>query len=81
MQEISEGLYLHNFVGGSGIIIRRSCIKEPLPKTDWILGGWFDWQLKHPEVKKAFYEGVEIKLLDEKGYGDYPEYYKSTKRL
>jgi glycosyltransferase involved in cell wall biosynthesis len=81
MQEISEGLYLHNYVGGSGIVFRRNIIKEPLPKTDWILGGWFDWQLAHPEVKKAFYEEVEIKLLDEKGYGDYPDYYKETKRI
>ena len=81
MQEISDGLYLNNFVGGSGIIIRRNIIKEPLPKTNWILGGWFDWQLAHPEVKKAFYAGVEIKLLDEKGYGDYPEYYRATKRV
>lgn len=81
LKKIDQGTYQHICVGGSGILIRRSVIKEPLPKTDWILGGWFDWQLAHPEIKKTFYEGVEIKLLDEKGYGDYPEYYKNTGRI
>lgn len=84
MTQLSKGVYENNFVGGSGVIIRRSVIREELPNTGWVLGGWFDWQLKHPEIRKGFCEDVEIELLDtnENGedYSRYPEYYIFTKR-
>lgn len=73
-------LYFNHFVGGSGILCRRSCLNT-IPATDWKLGGWRQFQRDHPKLKKAFCEDVEIKLLDEHGYSDYPEYYKETKRL
>jgi glycosyltransferase involved in cell wall biosynthesis len=81
LPKIGEGLWKSDFVGGSGIVFRRRCVKGYLPKTDWVLGGWNDWQKAHPEVKKAFTDKVEIKLLDEKGYDDYPEYYQKTGRI
>ena len=73
-------LLFNHFVGGSGILCRRSVLSE-IPVTEWKLGGWRQWQREHPNVKKAFCDNVEIKLLDEAGYNDYPEYYKETKRL
>ena len=81
LPKLAAGVYLNSFVGGSGVIVRRKVVQEPLPQTDWVLGGWFDWQSHHPEVHKGFSEAVEIKLLDDHGYSDYPEYYKETKRL
>ncbi len=74
-----NGLLFNHYVGGSGILFKRELIKE-VPETTWKLGGWRKWQLQNPEVKKAFCESVEIKLLDEHGYTDYPEYYKTTGR-
>lgn len=72
-------LYFHRFVGGSGIVIKRSVLSL-LPRTDWILYSWNTWQKQNPKVTKAFAADVEIKLLDEEGYHDYPEYYKETGR-
>ena len=74
-------LYFNSFVGGSGIIMKRKVLSE-LPHTDWLLYSWMTWQKQNPNVVKAFaQDDVEIKLLDENGYQDYPDYYKSTKRI
>jgi glycosyltransferase involved in cell wall biosynthesis len=71
----------HHFVGGSGIIFRRSSITE-IPVTEWKLYGWRQFQRDNPKLKKAFCTDVEVELLDGAGdYSDYPEYYKSTGRL
>jgi glycosyltransferase involved in cell wall biosynthesis len=70
----------HTFVGGSGIVFKRKMVLR-IPETDWKLYGWREFQRKHPELKKAFCTDVTIKLLDEHGYGDYPEYYTETGRL
>jgi cellulose synthase/poly-beta-1,6-N-acetylglucosamine synthase-like glycosyltransferase len=70
----------HNFVGGSGIVFKRKMVLR-IPETDWKLYGWREFQRQHPELKKAFCTDVTIKLLDEHGYGDYPEYYTETGRL
>ena len=75
-----NGLLYHHFVGGSGIMFKRSVITT-IPETDWAIGGWRAWQRRYPDIKKGFCEDVKIKLLDEHGYGDYPEYYKQTGRL
>ena len=79
-KQIGPGVYESNFVGGAGIIFKPSKITT-IELTDWKLLGWNKWQLKHLDVRKAFYEGVEVKLLDEHGYSDYPDYYKETQRL
>lgn len=73
-------LFFNHFVGGSGILCKRSALTE-IPVTQWALGGWREFQRQRPDLVKAFCEDVEIKLLDEHGYQDYPEYYKETKRL
>jgi GT2 family glycosyltransferase len=80
LKGIDEETFETPFVGGSGIIFRRTIIKEPLASPEWKLGGWNDWQVAHPEFKKVFYGGVEVRLLDEHGYFDYPEYYRETLR-
>lgn len=76
----SGELCFNYFVGGSGVLIKRSVMSD-LPSTEWILYSWVTWQKQHPAVIKAFAKDVEIKLLDEKGYNDYPDYYKLTKRI
>lgn len=80
MPEIVPGLRKNHFVGGSGIVFRRDIV-EKVPETKWMLGGWRQFQRERPELIKAFFEKVEIKLLDEHGYSDYPDYYVKTKRL
>lgn len=75
-----NGVLYNHFVGGTGIMFKRSAITT-IPETDWPLGGWRLWQRRYPDVKKGFVEDVEIKLLDEHGYTDYPEYYTETGRL
>lgn len=77
---LGPGVYGSRFVGGSGIVFRPSKITT-IEDTDWKLMGWNKWQLEHPEVKKAFCDHVSVRLLDEHGYGDFPEYYKETRRL
>jgi hypothetical protein len=42
--------------------------------------GWREYQRQNPGIRKAFVPSVSIKLLDENGYEDYPEYYKQTGR-
>lgn len=81
LKPLGPGCYESKFVGGSAIIFRRSKVKELFDETGWVLGGWNKWQLDHPEVRKGFCEHTEAKLLDEHGYGDYPDYYKETGRL
>lgn len=77
-------LRFNHFVGGSGIMFRRSIV-DRIPETAWKIGGWRQWQREHPEVKKAFATDVSIQLLDtnEDGedYSMYPEYYKQTGRI
>lgn len=78
-------LRINEFVGGSGIIIRRLVIKEKLNTTLGILRGWTEWQRRNPKVVKGFDISVEIKLLDTKTgktlYDKYRDYYKFTERL
>lgn len=73
-------MYFNSFIGGSGILMRRKVLSE-LPDTEWLLYSWMTWQKRNPKVIKAFIENVEIELLDQHGYQDYPEYYKETKRI
>lgn len=78
--ERKNGLLYNHFVGGSGVMMRRAVLTE-MPTVKWVLGPWREWQKQNPKVTKAFCEDVEIKLLDEHGYGDYPEYYAKTGRI
>lgn len=80
MKQPSPGVFLNHFVGGSGILFRRSAVNY-IPQTEWVLEGWRQFQREHPELRKAFCDHTEIQLLDQHGYEDYPEYYKQTKRL
>lgn len=76
-----NGLYYNHFVGGTGIMVKRSVITK-IPETEWKIGGWRAWQRRYPDVKKAFTEDVEIKLLDQDGYPEeYTDYYKQTGRI
>jgi GT2 family glycosyltransferase len=78
-------LYYNDFVGGSAIVVRRWAIKIPIEEKKWVLGGWTEYQRKHPELKKAFCSSEEVVLLDMLKdnvpvHADYPEYYKKTGR-
>lgn len=75
-----KSVYLHHFVGGSGIVFRRNKI-DKLPETEWKLYSWRQYQREHPELRTAFTTDVEIHLLDSGGkHVAYPEYYKETRR-
>jgi GT2 family glycosyltransferase len=77
-------LRFNHFVGGSGILFRRSIVNQ-VPNTEWMLGGWRQFQRDNPHLRKAFATDVEVQLLDtnEGGadYSQYPDYYRETKRL
>lgn len=77
-------LRFNHFVGGSGILFRRNIVRQ-VPQTEWMLGGWRQFQRDNPHLRKAFATDVEVQLLDtnEGGadYSQYPDYYKETKRL
>lgn len=73
-------LRFNSFVGGSGVIFRRDKV-DYIPETDNPIMGWRQFQRDHPELRKAFATDVDIKLLDEHGYTDYPEYYAKTGRV
>lgn len=79
-----NGLIYNHFVGGSGIMFRRSLVTS-IPETESKILGWRQWQREHPEVRKAFCEDVTIELLDttEAGtnYSKYEDYYRQTGRL
>lgn len=79
-EQRDASILYHHFIGGSGIVFKRWNILK-VPETQWKLYGWRQYQREHPELIKAFCEDVEVKLLDEHGYTDYPEYYKETGRI
>ena len=75
-----------NYVGGSGILIRRALIDGLIPVSRAILGGWTQYQANKPELKKVFCRNIEIELLDMKGdneykFDKYPDYYVEVGRL
>jgi len=80
----NEKLFYSDHVGGSGVVIRRSSIKEEL-SSKRLLGGWDELQKKIPNNKKAFFAGTELEILDiAKGQvdlGDYQKYYEETGRI
>ncbi len=75
-----NGLIYNHYVGGSGILFKRKLVHS-IPETDNKIMGWRKFQEQNPKLRKAFVPSVEIKLLDEDGYNDYPEYYKQTGRI
>lgn len=85
LQKIGDNVFLSEYIGGSGVIIKRSAITKRIPGTKWALGGWSRYQRENPELRTAFCGNVEIGLLDMKGdnapdYGKYKDYYKETGR-
>jgi GT2 family glycosyltransferase len=84
--EKDDSVFHSNFVGGSGLILRRDKINF-IPATNWKLYGWRQYQREHPSLKTAFCTAVEIELLDmnKNGGTNYPEeylsYYKETGRI
>ena len=72
-------LYFSEIVGGTGTLIRRSYIDEPLPEIPGTLSGWIQYQSVKNRIS-AFYSGVWIERLDQEGTNkyksesDYPEY-------
>lgn len=81
---INKEIYYNDFVGGSGVVIRRSCVNERIDSHRF-LGGWDDFQFKNPNLKKAFFTGTSLKLFDhyegEIKYSEHPEYYQATGRF
>ncbi len=71
-------LYLLDWVGGTGTIIRTAKVKD-IPEMKGTLLGWVKYQANNPDVS-AFYTGVFVKRLDQTGTNkykepsDYPEY-------
>ena len=80
LSKLGDGCYESKYIGGSGIIMRRSKLGV-LPEDGWKLGGWNRWQVDHPHVTRGFCEHTTVRLLDEHGYEQYPDYYKETGRL
>lgn len=80
MKNPKLGIFLNHFIGGSGIIFRREKVNN-IPNTNSAIMGWREFQKQNPNFKVGFSENTEIKLLDEGGYYDYPEYYKETGRI
>lgn len=83
--EQNPHIFHSDFVGGSGIAIRRTKMNGKLQEASHILYSWFEYQRSHPEMRKAFCDNVEIGLLDMKGhnkpdYGKYRKYYQETGR-
>ncbi|MFA5558765.1 MAG: glycosyltransferase [Methanofastidiosum sp.] len=78
-------LYLSEMVGGTGVLIRRSMINEPIPEHKGTLSGWIMYQHSKNYVS-AFYTGVWIDRLDQIGTNqykksDYPEYDKLIDKM
>ena len=74
-----------DYVGGSGILIRRALIDSLIPKSSAMLGGWTQWQKRHPDLKKVFCKNLEIELLDMENdnkfnFEKYPNYYVEVGR-
>jgi glycosyltransferase involved in cell wall biosynthesis len=79
-------VYINNYIGGSGIIIKKDVVNS-LPEKGRVLGGWNIWQMANPQIPKAFYTGTTLDLLDMNIDGSYKitnkdiGYYKETGRL
>lgn len=78
-------LRYNSFVGGSGIMCRRSVLSNLPTRTDKLMS-WRIWQRDNPRVKKAFCVDCEIELLDTDSNGanypeEYREYYVKTGRI
>jgi len=71
-------------VGGSGIVLRREIIQEPLEDNG--LSGWGNFQYQHREHRRGMFDGVWIDLLDMADYNTYrtdidTDYFLSTGRF
>lgn len=76
-----EKLYLYKLTGGTGSLIRRQLIKEPIPEMKGTLGGWGHYctdKFYNNNYVSAFYTGVFNNLCDMTGTNqkiyEFPEY-------
>ena len=76
-----ENLYLFPHVSGTGVLIRRKHIDEPVEKKEGTLSGWVNYQFlkcRNGNLRCAFYSGVWVDRLDfvdtNKIKCDYPKY-------
>jgi len=80
-------LYFNDFVGGSGVVFKKKVmISFEKEYGTSRLHGWTQTQAANKNWKKAFYDGVFVKLLDMEDdnvtkYDLYPDYYSFTGRI
>ncbi|MDD5618337.1 MAG: glycosyltransferase family 2 protein [Candidatus Omnitrophica bacterium] len=81
-------IYLALNGGGTGILIRRQVIDEPVPEKKGTLGGWVHYQNSLGRVwPSCFYSGAWVDRLDQtatnkyKEPSDYPEYDNKIAKL
>lgn len=79
-----SNIILSPMVGGSGIVIRRDSIQEPIPEKGYIFG-WYQYQKDDPGGRRGFFDGVYVKLLDKIYYNhikaEHLDYKVATGRL
>jgi len=80
-----NNLIYTKYIGGSGIIGKCSKILGRLDETGNKLVGWSNYLKDNEQLKCAFYDGVEIDLLDTENYNklkvDDLEYHIQTGRI
>lgn len=81
-------VYFYPNSGGTGQLIRRSVIDEPVAEKQGSLSGWVRYQQnRYKRWPSAFYTGTWIDRLDQvdtnkyKGESDYPEYDKMISKM
>lgn len=63
-------VYLNNYEGGCGALVRRSYIKGQIPEMKGTLSGWVTYLVKRFEddrLVSGFYDGLFMELCDMKG--------------
>ena len=83
-----EKLYLYKLTGGTGSLIRRQLIKEPIPEMKGTLGGWGHYctdKFYNNNYVSAFYTGVFNNLCDMTGTNqkiyEFPEYKTELQKI
>ncbi|OFW53223.1 MAG: hypothetical protein A2163_09755 [Actinobacteria bacterium RBG_13_35_12] len=83
-----HNLYLNNFVGGGGTLVRRSYITGPIPEAKGTLLGWGNYirdRFNEDRLISGFYDGLFMKLCDMSGTNkknyDFPGYKEELNNL
>ena len=66
LQDGKYNLIPSQVVGGSGILIRTAILEKLQGNLN--IWGWSKFQLENPQYRYAFYDGVEVELLDMADY-------------